>query len=97
MRNRAAEKAFKAVLVHVAVEFLRTHDLESLMQLLRNSGIPVSPGTEQASELTRLAVEARYLAQLARFGIFSRPFWAFIAREASILRHRDLENGNYSH
>jgi len=37
------------------------------------------------------------LTQLARFGLFSSHFRAFIARESAILQHRDLENGNYSH
>jgi HEPN domain-containing protein len=58
--EQAAEKAFKAVLVHAAVEFPRTHDLQSLLLLLRNSGISTGPEIEQASALTRFAVEARY-------------------------------------
>ena len=56
--EQAAEKAFKAVLVHAAVEFPRTHDLQNLLLLLRNSGISVRPEIEQASALTRFAVEA---------------------------------------
>ena len=47
--EQAAEKAFKAVLVYTAVEFPRTHDLQSLLLLLRNSGISVRPEIEQAS------------------------------------------------
>ena len=39
--EQAAEKAFKAVLVHAAVEFPKTHDLQALMLLIRNSGISV--------------------------------------------------------
>ena len=58
--EQAAEKAFKAVLVHAAVEFPRTHDLQSLLLLLRNNGISVRPEIEEASALTRFAVEARY-------------------------------------
>jgi HEPN domain-containing protein len=58
--ERAAEKAFKAVLVHAAVEFPRTHDLQSLLLLLRNSGISVRPEIGEAAALTRFAVEARY-------------------------------------
>jgi HEPN domain-containing protein len=58
--EQAAEKAFKAVLVHAAVEFPRTHDLQSLLLLLRNNGISMQPEIEQASALTRFAVEARY-------------------------------------
>jgi hypothetical protein len=43
------------------------------------------------------AEDAYRLTQLSRFEIFSRSFCAFIAREASILQHRDLKNGDYSH
>lgn len=58
--EQAAEKAFKTVLVHAAVEFPRTHDLQSLLLLLRNNRVSVRPEIEQASALTRFAVEARY-------------------------------------
>jgi HEPN domain-containing protein len=58
--EQAAEKAFEAVLVHTAVEFPRTHDLQSLLLQLRNSGILVRPEIERASALTRFAVEERY-------------------------------------
>jgi hypothetical protein len=36
--EQAAEKAFKAVLVHAAVEFPKTHDLQALLLLVRNNG-----------------------------------------------------------
>jgi len=58
--QQAAEKAFKAALVHAAVEFPKTHDLQTLLLLLRNSGISVGQEIEQAATLTRFAVEARY-------------------------------------
>jgi HEPN domain-containing protein len=58
--EQAAEKAFKGVLVHAAVEFPRTHDLQSLLLLIRNNGISVPPEIEQANTLTRFAFEARY-------------------------------------
>ena len=37
------------------------------------------------------------LPNLRVLGFFRAHFGAFVAREASILQHRDLENGNYSH
>src|SRR5271165_3907632 len=46
--EQAAEKAFKAALVHAAVEFPKTHDLQALLLLLRNSGISVGQEIEQA-------------------------------------------------
>jgi HEPN domain-containing protein len=58
--EQAAEKALKAVLVHMGVEFPRTHDLQSLLLMLRDNGISVQSVIEQASVLTRFAVEARY-------------------------------------
>jgi len=60
MRNKPLKRPLKAVLVHAAVEFPRTHDLQSLLLLLRNNGISVRPEIEEASALTRFAVEARY-------------------------------------
>ena len=63
LRNQVAfhaEKAFKAVLVHLGVEFPRTHDLQSLFLLLRNSGVSEQPEIEKATALTRFAAEARY-------------------------------------
>jgi HEPN domain-containing protein len=58
--EQAAEKALKAVLVYAAVEFPKTHDLQALLLLIRNSGISVQSEIEQASALTQFAVEARY-------------------------------------
>jgi HEPN domain-containing protein len=62
--QQAAEKAFKAVLVHAAFEFPKTHDLQALLLLLRNSGISVGQEIEQAVTLTRFAVEARYPGEI---------------------------------
>jgi len=47
--EQAAEKAFKAVLVHAAVEFPKTHYLQTLLLLLRNSGVSVGQEIEQAT------------------------------------------------
>lgn len=62
--QQAAEKAFKAVLVHAAVEFPKTHDLQALLLLLQNSGISVGQEIEQTATLTRFAVEARYPGEI---------------------------------
>jgi hypothetical protein len=58
--EQAAEKAFKGVLVHAAVEFPRTHDLQSLL-LLSEQRNSVPPEIERANALTRFAVEARHV------------------------------------
>ncbi len=44
--QQAAEKVLKAVLVHATVEFPKTHDLQALLLLLRNSGISVGQEIE---------------------------------------------------
>ena len=62
--EQAAEKAFKAVLVHAAVEFPKTHDLQALLLLIRNSGISLGQEIEQSATLTRFAVEARYPGEI---------------------------------
>jgi HEPN domain-containing protein len=58
-RNKPLKRPLKAYLF-TPVEFPRTHDLQSLLLLIRNNGISVPPEIEQASALTRFAVEARY-------------------------------------
>jgi HEPN domain-containing protein len=42
----------------------KTHDLQALMLLIRNSGISVGQEIEQAATLTRFAVEARYPGEI---------------------------------
>jgi HEPN domain-containing protein len=57
---QAAEKALKAVLVCTLVEFPRTHDLEELLILIRNSGTSIPLELEDVTALSRFAVETRY-------------------------------------
>jgi HEPN domain-containing protein len=64
MPNRLLKGLFKAVLVHAVVEFPKTHDLQALLLLLRNTGISVGQEISQATALTRFAVEARYPAEI---------------------------------
>ena len=58
--QQAAEKALKAVLVCALVEFPRTHDLQELLMLIRNSGISVQPELEDVTAMSRFAFETRY-------------------------------------
>lgn len=58
--QQAVEKAIKAVLSHRRIEFRRTHDLVTLIDLLQDNGLPAPPGVDWLDELNPYAVEARY-------------------------------------
>ena len=59
LAQQAAEKALKAALVSVQMEFPRTHDLEWLCRLLPDT-FSVQPDDIALSQLSEWAVEARY-------------------------------------
>ncbi len=50
--QQAAEKAFKAVLLHCRVDFPFTHDLSELLDTLAEAGIEVPAGFAEADVLT---------------------------------------------
>lgn len=58
--QQAAEKAIKAVLLHLRISFPYTHDLTALLRLLKKGGRAVPAEVEEASLLTRFAVATRY-------------------------------------
>ena len=58
--QQAVEKAFKAVLISASVEFSLTHDLEELLDIFAEAGIPVPEELLYAGSLTPYAVETRY-------------------------------------
>ncbi len=58
--QQCAEKALKALLLHHRVEFPRTHAIEVLLDLLKEHGLEVPKGVDDAFELTEYAVQARY-------------------------------------
>jgi HEPN domain-containing protein len=59
-RSEAAEKAIKAVLVHRAISFPKTHDLNHLLSLAARNGIDIPQPIREADRLTRHAFESRY-------------------------------------
>ncbi len=59
LAQQAAEKAFKAILVLLQIEFPRTHDLDRLRELLP-SGMQIKTEFPQLYGLSIWAVEARY-------------------------------------
>lgn len=58
--QQAAEKALKAVFLARNIGFARTHDLEALLELARQSGIPTPATFAELGSLTPYAVESRY-------------------------------------
>jgi HEPN domain-containing protein len=57
--HQAVEKALKAVLVHLNVEFLKTHNIKTLTELLPE-GVKKSADLNAAAGLTDYAVSSRY-------------------------------------
>jgi len=58
--QQAAEKALKAVCVHHALDFPKTHSLVILMDILESASLEVPPEVKAADGLTSYAVQARY-------------------------------------
>jgi HEPN domain-containing protein len=58
--QQAIEKSLKAVLSAHMIEFRRTHDLVSLLDLLQDHKLPAPPEADWLDELNPYAVEARY-------------------------------------
>ena len=58
--QQAAEKAIKAVLLHLAIRFPYVHDLTALLALIEQGGTPVPEPVREAGRLTRFAVVTRY-------------------------------------
>ena len=58
--QQAVEKMIKAVLAHRSVKYRKTHQLEELVALLQDVGIPYPPELSEAVALTPFAVELRY-------------------------------------
>jgi HEPN domain-containing protein len=58
--QQAAELAVKGVLIHLSVEFPKTHDIRRLLDLVQNSGLDVPEAIRLAEQLTPYATEIRY-------------------------------------
>ncbi len=58
--QQAAEKAIKAVLIHLGVRFPYVHDLARLLTLVEQTGEHVPDNVHQARGLSSYAVEGRY-------------------------------------
>lgn len=58
--QQAAEKALKAVLLHLKIDFPFVHDLEQLLTILENEKIIIPDEISNIGILTPYAVETRY-------------------------------------
>jgi HEPN domain-containing protein len=58
--QQAAEKAIKAVLIHLGVRFPYVHDLAQLLALVERAGQDVPEPIRRAAGLSDYAVESRY-------------------------------------
>jgi len=57
--QQAAEKALKALLLHLGVRFPHVHDLAQLLHHVEQAGQPVPSHVRESARLTDYAVEAR--------------------------------------
>lgn len=58
--QQAVEKALKAVLLSIKVDFPLTHDLDELVDILENADIHLPPDMTDVGVLTPYAIETRY-------------------------------------
>jgi HEPN domain-containing protein len=58
--QQCAEKALKALLLHMKIGFPKTHAIEVLLDLLKAQGVGIPNGVDEAFELSEYAVQTRY-------------------------------------
>ncbi len=58
--QQAVEKAVKALLIMLGVEFPYVHDIAQLMTMLERAGLEVPEPVREAERLTQFAVASRY-------------------------------------
>lgn len=58
--QQCAEKALKALLLHLEIAFPKTHAIEVLLDLLKVQGMNIPSGVDEAFELSEYAVQTRY-------------------------------------
>ena len=75
--QQAAEKAIKAVLTGQGQDYPRTHNLSALLDLVRDTGVPLPPDAAELPCLTPFGVALRYDEQpeAALTQVLDRP-WA---------------------
>ena len=58
--QQCAEKALKALLLLLEVDFPKTHAIEVLLDLLKVHGVDIPAGVDEAFALSEYAVQTRY-------------------------------------
>jgi HEPN domain-containing protein len=58
--QQCAEKALKALLLHLKIPFPKTHSIEVLLDLLKTQGFSIPAGVDETFELSGYAVQTRY-------------------------------------
>lgn len=58
--QQSAEKAIKAVLLSLEIEFPLTHDIEELFEIAENNNVKLPEDVREAGTLSPYAVETRY-------------------------------------
>jgi HEPN domain-containing protein len=58
--QQCAEKALKALLIQLGIAFPHTHVLETLLDMLKENGVAIPQGVDEAFVLTQFAVQTRY-------------------------------------
>jgi len=69
--QQAAEKAIKALLIHLRVRYPYTHDLAQLLTLIEQSGQSVPGDIKRSAALSDYAVETRYPGDIKRSAALS--------------------------
>lgn len=71
--QQCAEKALKALLLKLGIEFPRTHAIEVLLDLLKAQGLEIPAGVDRGYELSQYAVQTRYPGE-----------WEFVSKQEAI-------------
>ena len=58
--QQAAEKAVKAVLQHRKMDFPFVHDIQNLLEILNQAGVPLTDTIKKTAVLSRYAFQTRY-------------------------------------
>ena len=89
--QQAVEKSIKAVLAARSVHYPFTHDIEALIKLLRQSGIPLPPDADNLPRLTPLGVLMRYEDELDDQPSPSMPADWIVSRSAQTINWAETQ------
>jgi HEPN domain-containing protein len=81
--QQCAEKALKALLLRRDIPFLRTHNIEVLLDLLKANGVSIPNGVDEAFALSEYAIQTRYpgewepVTSRKHAGQLNKPGWSW--------------------